>query len=397
MKIGKFSNAIWLTVTACAALFAMQTVFLFIPADIVRLYNQSRPLLYAILAIAIFVFMGIDKRPVPSAYNAKLVAVISIALFGIVFLVTAFLFGAGRNVMTLHPNVVMRNLWQHGTVVIIGEYIRYKLIKGTSPLHGRTAVIVALTLVLAYANMNVIRMMLDMDLIMSSVFFESIFRPLVISAVASFFAVKGSLLSALLISLLLTMAPYLLPVIPDVTPLVFSLLISGLAFVSALILSYVTNEKNRALRQREKRAARYAKKPLLGYGVTALIIGVAAAFFMGAFPVYPVVVLTGSMAGTLERGSMAFVERVRPNDVFVRVGEGEVIHFTSRGVPYIHRVVEFRTDAEGSRQFITQGDASYLVDPHPVTQDDVMGIARASIPFLGWPYIFFQAVFDAFR
>ena len=394
MKSGNSSsNAVWLTIMTCVALFGMQTIFLFIPADFARLYNQARPLVYAVPAIAIFVFLGIDQRHIPGAYIGNMVAVISIALLGMVFLFFAFIAGVGRNVMTLHSSVVIRNLWEHGTVVIIGEYIRYKLIKGTSPQHGRTAVIITLTLVLAYANMNVIRMMLDTDLIMSSVFFESIFRPLVISATASFFAVKGSLLSALIISFLYTMTPYLLPVIPDVTPLTFSLLITGMAFVSALILNFFTNEKKRALRLRDKRAARYAKKPVLGYGVTALIIGVALAFFMGVFPIYPVVVLTGSMEGTLERGSLAFVERVPPGEAFARVGEGEVIHFTSRGVPYIHRVVEFATDVEGNRQFITQGDASYLVDPHPVTQYDVLGIARASIPFFGWPYIFVRALF----
>lgn len=392
------SNTLTLTVAVCIVLAVTQTAFLITPPGAIRLYNMAlRPLVYTILAVVTLHFMGHDERPVRKSHDAMVVAIVSVALLGIVFLILAFLFGAGANALTVNPHVVVRNLWERGFVVILGEFIRYKLIKNTNP-QNRGTVAVALAIALAYAQMHGIRMLIDTDVIVWALFFESIFRPLVISAVASYIAIESSFLPVVMISFIYTMAPYLMPITPDITPIAFSLIISGLAFVTAVIHGYATNEKKREAITREKRAARYEKRPLLEYGITAAIIIVVAAFFAGVFPVYPVVVLTGSMAGTFERGSIVFVERVLPGDAFTRVGEGYVIHFMSRGrVEYIHRVVDFVHNADGEREFITRGDASELTDPFPVPQDDVLGIARATLPFFGYPYIYLRAISGTFR
>jgi len=386
-----------LTTLICATLVVMQTAFMVIPTDTIRLYNMAlRPLVYAVLAVAAYVFMGLNQHPVRKAHSANMAAALSVVMFGIVFLATAFLFGAGANIMTANLPVVMNSLWVHGVVIVLGELIRYKLIKTANP-QKRTGIALILTIVLAYCQMDALRMLIHGDVMVSAFFFESFFRALVISAVASYLAIEGSFLSVILVSFTYRMATYLVPIMPDVAPLMWTLIICGLLFVTAIIYHFITNEKKRDQRVREKRAARYAKKPVLANVITAAAISVIVAFFVGAFPIYPVVVLSNSMADTFDRGSIVFVERVPHGEAFIRVGEGYVIHFHSHtGLEYIHRVVDFRHDIHGEREYITRGDASYLVDPFPVPQDDVLGIARAQIPFIGYPYIFFQAIFRAF-
>jgi len=392
----KTSN-IKLTAITCVTLVVMQSVFMIIPPEDIRLFNMAiQPLIYAVLAVMVYVIMGLDQRPVRKAYSANMTAIISVAMFGIVFLLIAFLFGAGANVMTSSLPVVANNLWTNGVVLVLGELIRYKLIKTANP-QNRTAIVFVLTIVLAYGQMNALRMLLHGNVLVSAFFFESFFRALVISAVASFFAIEGSFLSVILVSFTYTMATHLVPIMPDVAPLVWTLIICGLLFVTAVIYYFIINDKKREVRLREKRMARYAKKPILANAITAGVICVIIAFFVGVFPIYPVVVLSNSMADTFERGSIVFVERMPPGEAYLRVGEGYIIHFISRTrLEYVHRVVDFQHDADGERQYITRGDASYLVDPAPVPQDDVLGIVRAQIPFIGYPYILFQAIFRAF-
>ena len=385
------------TLTVCAAILVLQTVYMIIPSETIRLYNMVlRPLVYITLAAAVYVFAGIDERPVLKAYDANMIAVLSIGLFGIVFLVLSVLFGAGTNMMAASFPVVIRNLWEVGSIVVLGELIRYKLIKNTDK-HDRAGIVLILTVVLAYGHMNALRMLFGGDVAVWAVFYESVFRPLVISAAASYFAIKGGFVSVVLVSFFYTMVIYLLPVIPNISSIVWALLISGLAFLTVVVCYSVIDGKKRAQRKRENRLAKYFdKKPVYAYVIRVGVIAVVAAFFLGIFPIYPVAILTGSMAGTFERGSLVFVERVPQGEAFIMVGEGEVIHFISRGrVEYIHRVVDFAHGADGERQYITQGDASYLIDPFPVYQDDVLGIARATLPFFGYPYIFFQAIVRA--
>ena len=394
------NDSLRFTKIVCVVLVITQTLILLIPREAFVLYGIAlwmRPVVFAALAAAIVVFMGFDLRPVRKVYNANLVVVLSAILFGITVLIVSLLFGAGRNSMTVHSINIARNVWSVGVVVVLGEFIRYKLIKAAN-YKNRSIIIFLLTIVLAYCYMAGLHTFLHGDMTSWDAFFGRMFLPIVVSAVASYFAIEGSFLSVVLFSLLYLMAGYLLPVLPNIHPIPWVLICSALVFVTALIYRFVISDTKRVLRQREKRGARYAKRPVLFNVLTAVVLVLLIAFFVGEFPIYPVVVLTDSMEGTFDRGSIVFVERVPQGEAFVRVGEGYIIHFLSRGrVAYVHRVVDFRHNAYGAREYITQGDNTPVVDPFPVQEEEILGIVRASMRWMGWPYIIFQTVLNAAR
>lgn len=385
-----------LTVTVCAVVVLLKVAFILMPvAGLVQFNMVFRPLVFAVLAALTFALMGVDARSVRGAYAVNLMAVLSVGMLGMAFLIFSLLFGIIINPMAPSPAVILNNFWNPGAAVALSAYIQYRLIKNADKQQQANAVAV-LTMIFALIYMGGMRVLADGGSMSAEIFFVSIFRPLVISAAVSYFATRGSFLSVVLVNAPYAMILYFLPFIPDVSAVTLALLISGALFISVIICHFVTNEKSRAVRVREKRLARYAKKPVLGYVSLAGGIITIIAFFAGAFTIYPVVVLTGSMEPTLARGSLALVERVPPGEAFERVGEGYVIHFTSNGVPFIHRVVAHWYDPQGRRHYITQGDAGYGPDPFPVPPDDVRGIARATLPFLGYPYIFFWSVIRAF-
>jgi signal peptidase I len=346
-----------------------------------------RPMAYALITAAVLAFYSPKAAPVPKAFAANMVALLSITALGMTLLIVSITAGAGINIMVTSPPVIIRNLWERGLIIILGEIIRFVLIKNAKREH-RTAVMVFTTIALAIGYMG---FGVHDDAIMWAVFYETIFFPLVISAVLTGMATNGSLFSLILVAFVYKMSPYLTPVIPNVYPITWTLILSGLIFATAVVFRLVT--KDREKEKRLKRTERFTKNPIRDYFVPAVIMLVIAAFFAGIFPVYPVVVLTNSMQGTFERGSIVFVQRVQKGTAFARVGENEVIHFAApNGIPYIHRVTAFRLDNYGRRQYITQGDASETADPFPVPQENVMGIARAHLPIFGYPYIFFRTL-----
>jgi signal peptidase len=386
------------TVIVCVAVVILQSVFLVIPSEAISLFNSVfRPSVYAVLAIMVYVFMGKNARPVRKAFEANMVALASVAAFGVVMLIVAFMFGAGRNVMTANPLVAARTLWERGMIVLLGNLTAYKLIKG-SDQKDRAGVVVALTAAFAYGQMNTLHMLFDGKVFLWAVFYATVFRTLVIGAMASVFAVRGSLASVVLPSFVYTMTPFLAPFLPNISPIALALIISGSALVSTVVCYFVTSDNREVVKAREKQASKYVKRSVLGYAVNALLIIAVLGFFMRVFPFYPVVVLSGSMSGTFERGSLLFIEKAPPGKVFESVGEGAVIHFINRNrVEYVHRVVDFRYDVRGEREYVTKGDASLLTDSAPVPQNDVLGIARASLPYIGYPYILFQAIVRTFK
>ena len=391
------NHSLKLTALVCVAAVVLQIVSLIIPAAAFSMFNMTvRPLVFAVLAAVVFAFMGRDGRPAPNAYSINVMAVIAAGLLGVVFLVFTFLMGAAINPMVPGWTAFGNNLWNFGAVVLLGEYIRYKLIKSAGG-QARIGIAIALTVVLAFTHMAGGRALIAGVITFETVFI-SIFAPLVISGGASYFAVRGKFLSVALVGFTYVMIRYLLPVLPYVSPLTFSLITSGTMFVSLIICHFTTNEKSREIRIRDRRLARYAPKPVFGYAIIATALITLAAFFMGSFPVYPIVVLTGSMEPVLARGSLAFIERVPAEEVFDRVGEGYIIHFVDHGgTEYIHRVVGHWYNHLGERHYITQGDAGDAQDPFPIPQNNVKGIARATLPFFGYPYIFFRSIQRAFN
>ncbi|MCL2223526.1 MAG: signal peptidase I [Defluviitaleaceae bacterium] len=381
-----------LTIIVCISLLLTQAAFLFIPIDFVTLYGLAfRPLVFGTLAIVTGVYMG-SIRPTRKDRAANTLAALSVSLFGIVILAMAILFGAGRNAMTPNLQIVIRNLWQVGSVVIFGEYIRYKLIKGIDR-ENREKIIVALTIVLAFCQMDALRMFLNANISFTTFFFESFFVALVVSAAASYIALEGNFYSQLAVIFTHTIAvPYFLPILPNVPSLVWALVQGGAILATAAVFRTTLSTKQGNVSAREKRAAKYEKKSIASFAASAAIVIFAGAFFLGVFPIYPVVVLTGSMSGAFERGSIVFVERVPSGKAFTYVEEGDIIHFLSQtGVAYVHRVIDFVTDGYGQRSYITRGDASPVQDPFPVPPSHVLGIVRGQLPFVGYPYIIFRS------
>ena len=369
----------------CILLVALQTIHFFIPAAFMRYFELGlRPLVYGLLCAYVYVSIGPDARPVFKPYKAKTIAVITVTTYGLVFLALSFMLGVGVNTLGANIRIIMWNIWTQGSVLLLGELIRYKLIKSTWDKH-RATVIIILTLVLAYAQLgNMSGISRDIVLFV----FASALPALIVSAMASYFALKGSFVAVILVAGVFTMAPWLMPVLPQLERIPWALIVSAQAFVSMVLLYYSDTSKRRLARKAEK----YENKSPLGYALSFGLLSLAVFFFVGILPIYPVVILTESMTGTINRGSLALVHRVPSGEAYTRVAEMDIIHFNQGGISIVHRVTEFTSDSEGTRQYITKGDANDITDPFPVAQEDVYGVVRFYVPLVAYPVVMFHAI-----
>ncbi len=90
------------------------------------------------------------------------------------------------------------------------------------------------------------------------------------------------------------------------------------------------------------------------------------------------VVTSGSMTPAIPVGSMILVSRADFSDI----REGHIITYHLNGSPAVvtHRVVS--VDEQG-RDLCTKGDANEHRDPISVSQDQVIGVVRVIVPYLG--------------
>ena len=76
----------------------------------------------------------------------------------------------------------------------------------------------------------------------------------------------------------------------------------------------------------------------------------------------------------------------------IKVGEVIVYQNSISSYPIIHRVIALEETPQ--RQFITKGDHNTIVDPQPVTEEQIAqtGVAVFRIPYLGWIKLLFIAM-----
>lgn len=92
-------------------------------------------------------------------------------------------------------------------------------------------------------------------------------------------------------------------------------------------------------------------------------------------------VQTGSMEPSIKTGSLVFVKRVPAESIAV----GDVITYINplnRKQTITHRVEQISEASNGSKRFITKGDANYAADP-PITQNLIVGKVSMIASYLG--------------
>ncbi|HEU4392987.1 MAG TPA: signal peptidase I [Solirubrobacterales bacterium] len=126
---------------------------------------------------------------------------------------------------------------------------------------------------------------------------------------------------------------------------------------------------------------------LLGASLTVLCLALAAVLLVPAalgFQRY--VIVSGSMTGTYDKGSIVFDEEVPVDDLKV----GDVITYEPPQGTFsqdlvTHRIAWIGTDEQGERTFRTRGDANPSADPWTFNLDrtDQARVAF-SVPYVGY-------------
>lgn len=93
------------------------------------------------------------------------------------------------------------------------------------------------------------------------------------------------------------------------------------------------------------------------------------------------IVQSNSMSPTFRTGSLLLIKHVDPETIET----GDIITFKKKNdtVSTTHRVVEI-IEENGTRKFITRGDANNMNDPAPVEESEVVGKVSLFVPMLGY-------------
>lgn len=115
-------------------------------------------------------------------------------------------------------------------------------------------------------------------------------------------------------------------------------------------------------------------------------------FILKIFKYFPVAVLSESMKGTFSRGDTLVIEKIDDNNL-KNIKEYDIIYYKKDNKYIIHRIIAVKKE-NGNKVFITKGDNNATEDEWKVYEEDILGIMKFSIPYTGYPAVWFNEMLN---
>lgn len=129
------------------------------------------------------------------------------------------------------------------------------------------------------------------------------------------------------------------------------------------------------------------KEGLASFIITILVSVGIVWFAVGVFPVYPSVVVTGSMEPMIYPGDVILVKKT--TDI-KEIQIGDVIYFKRGDIMISHRITEI-IPKDGVPNYRTKGDNNNAADIQLVNPEQIRGEIIKVVPNIGWPTVLIKS------
>ena len=177
---------------------------------------------------------------------------------------------------------------------------------------------------------------------------------------------------------------YITPIIPDLDWFII------VAFDSALVIMIYYYIYYEHMINIERFTRKEIKSGNPKSTVVAVIFVLLFTFFVaGFFPIQPVALMSNSMKPYINRGDVVLVKKIKQEEL-KKLCVGDVIQYSIDNKTVIHRIITIIEGSGGKLEFITKGDFNETADVFPVEEEQVVGIAKYYIPYIGYPSVIFS-------
>ena len=151
-----------------------------------------------------------------------------------------------------------------------------------------------------------------------------------------------------------------------------------------LFISLLYENRQKQTQKSGSKIPAYIVSVLIATGAVLISMLISNSFRFGTM-----VVGSESMTGEINKGDAVIFEQYDGEET---ISEGDVIIFDKGGTKFIHRVVEIKC-INNQNRYYTKGDANENRDTGYVTDEDVVGLIRLKIPYVGYATIWLNDIF----
>lgn len=307
---------------------------------------------------------------------------IIVLIYLMIYYLSGLFFGFKRSAISHSITGLISNFTFYILVLMLQEYTRSRMINNTRSTLVYT-IITAMLIVLSFNYSTVYKSFESGE--MGFKFLASELYPTIIKGVLCSFLVKlGSYELSLMFLLPIKLMEYLTPIVPDLDWFVI------VAFDSAVVLMLYYYIYYEHMINVERFTRKEIKSGSPKSTALSVVFVIAFTFFVaGFFPVQPVALMSNSMKPYIKRGDVVLVKKLKQEEL-KNLCVGDVIEYSVDDKTVVHRIVSIIQGSGGELEFITKGDNNDSEDAFPVSEDQVIGITKHYIPYIGYPSVIFS-------
>jgi signal peptidase len=147
-------------------------------------------------------------------------------------------------------------------------------------------------------------------------------------------------------------------------------------FLMSLQSSYTNRTKRIKKSQKDD-------EDMVSWIITSIISIMIIWFTVGVFPIYPSVIITGSMEPQIKPGDVILVEKIADMEDIENLSINDIIQFKKDGILISHRIIDKKVNEDEGILFKTKGDNNSGADVDLVKPQDVKGTIKYVIPKIG--------------
>lgn len=303
----------------------------------------------------------------------------------IAYLLLGFIFGFTKSPYSHNILTFIKNVWQIILPIVGIEYIRSVLINKNSK--NKFAIILStLIFIILEINLNVFfRNITDFERAFQ--YISSRVIPLIFAqAIYSYLSLKGSYKLVLFYRILVEVMYLITPIYPDL-----DWFLSGIWGILVPMIIYFVFKYDYDKKNREFTRLRFKNKNPITYIPTLVIVILFVSFMAGLFKYEPIAIISNSMNPIFYRGDVVVFEKIEKN-ALKNLTKNNIIVYGIDNQYIVHRIIDTDTQ-NGEMLFHTMGDANNSPDLNWVKEEQVIGVYKFSVKYVGYPSVWLNDIF----
>ena len=356
-------------------------IFLLFNSFVLKIANTYvvAGILLPFLIIAI-VLTGFEKDNFRFKKDVMLNIVIMLLMYYFIIYILGLFTGFIRSSYSLAPINIFKNAFPVILFIVVSELLRYEIFPKTK---NNIACLIIGCAAFVMMDVNLMIHLYDVStyLGLTKMICLVVFPSVTKNIFLIFLTNKVGYSNTILYMLITNLSTYILPIFPDFGEYINVLLETVLPIVIMVRLSSMFNYYE----IRKIKSSRYNKSKMVLYSVITAALFTIVILTSGLFTYQALTIGSASMHPAIDKGDVIVLRKYKESE-FDKIKKGDVLVHNHDNKIIVHRVVEI-LNVNGKTNFITKGDNNDSKDGWIIKEDDVIGIVKFKVKYIGMPTV----------